>query len=87
MYRDFPAYTLVLLNSILEDGEPGRLLIAPRDVTKAFGRDAGCGGEAELNPMQMYRTVSAVGNPALNTLTVPLMSIGLQPAVERVKAD
>jgi len=32
-----PSYALDLLNSILEDGEQGELLIVLRQMTKAFG--------------------------------------------------
>ena len=35
LLREDPAYTVDLLNSILEDGEPGELLIALRQTTKA----------------------------------------------------
>jgi len=37
MYREDPAYALQLLNSILEDGDQSELLIALRQMAKAFG--------------------------------------------------
>ena len=37
IYREDPAYALQLLNSILEDGDQSELLIALRQMTKAFG--------------------------------------------------
>jgi len=37
LYREDPAYALQLLNSILEDGDQGELLIALRQMAKAFG--------------------------------------------------
>lgn len=37
LYREAPAYALQLLNSILEDGGQGELLIALRQMAKAFG--------------------------------------------------
>ena len=35
LFQQDPAYALELLNSILEDGEQGELLIALRQMTKA----------------------------------------------------
>ena len=86
IYRDDPTYALAMLNSILEDGEPGELLIALRQMTKAFGGMQAVAEKADLNPTQLYRTLSADGNPALSTLTALLKSMGLRLAVERVKA-
>src|SRR5579871_2646920 len=37
IYREDPAYAVQLLNSILEDGDQSELLIALRQMTKAFG--------------------------------------------------
>jgi DNA-binding phage protein len=37
VFRNDPAYAAELLNSILEDGEQGELLIAIRQMSKAFG--------------------------------------------------
>ena len=36
LFQEYPAYALELLHSILEDGEPGELRIAARQITKAF---------------------------------------------------
>ena len=85
-FRDDPEYALELLNSILEDGEPGELLIALRQMTKSFGGVQAVAEKAGLNPTQLYRTLSAEGNPALSSLTMILKSMGLRLAVERVKA-
>jgi len=37
LFQENPAYAVELLNSILEDGEHGELLIALRQMAKAFG--------------------------------------------------
>lgn len=37
VFRNDPGYAADLLNSILEDGEQGELLIALRQMTEAFG--------------------------------------------------
>ncbi|MCW7762499.1 DNA-binding protein [Photorhabdus luminescens] len=55
VFRKDPAYAIERLNSILEDGEQAQLLIALRQMTKAFGRVRSATTEAELNPNQLYR--------------------------------
>lgn len=86
VFQEDPTYALELLNSILEDGEPGELLIALRQMTKAFGGVQSVAEKAHLNPTQLYRTLSADGNPALSSLTAILKAMGLRLAVEPVKA-
>ena len=81
-----PAYALELLKSILEDGEQGELLIALRQMTKAFGGVQSVAEKANLNPTQLYRTLSEVGNPELRSLSAILKAMGLRLAVERVRA-
>ena len=86
IFQEDPGYALELLNSILEDGEPGELLIALRQMAKAFGGVQSIAEKAELNPTQLYRTLSADGNPALSSLTAILKAMGLRLAVQPVKA-
>jgi probable addiction module antidote protein len=85
VFRKDPAYAVELLNSILEDGEHGELLIALRQMTKAFGGVAVIASKAKLNQTQLYRTLSEEGNPALNTLTAVLKAMGLRLAVMPTK--
>ncbi|MBS9424945.1 DNA-binding protein [Photorhabdus caribbeanensis] len=63
VFRKDPTYAIELLNSILEDDEQAELLIVLRQMTKAFGGVCNVSKEAELNPNQLYRTLSAEGNP------------------------
>jgi probable addiction module antidote protein len=81
-----PAYALELLNGILEDGEQGELLITLRQMTKAFGGVQSVAEKANLNPTQLYRTLSEQGNPELRSLSAVLKAMGLRLAVERVRA-
>jgi probable addiction module antidote protein len=85
-FKEDPAYTLDLLNSILEDGEQGELLIALRQMTKAFGGVQSVAEKANLNPTQLYRTLSELGNPELRSLSAILKVMGLRLVVERVHA-
>ena len=81
-----PAYALELLNSILEDGEQGELLIVLRQMTKAFGGVQDVAKKANLNPTQLYRALSEQGNPELRSLSAILKAMGLRLAVEKVRA-
>jgi DNA-binding phage protein len=56
LLREDPAYALELLNEILEDGELGELLIALRQMTKAFGGVQSVAEKANLNPTQLIRS-------------------------------
>ena len=86
LFKEDPAYALELLNGILEDGEQGELLIALRQMTKAFGGVQTVAEMANLNPAQLYRTLSEQGNPELRSLAAILKAMGLRLAVESVKA-
>jgi len=86
LLREDPAYALELLNGILEDGEQGELLITLRQMTKAFGGVQSVAEKANLNPTQLYRTLSEEGNPELRSLAAILKAMGLRLAVERVRA-
>ena len=86
LFKQDPAYALELLNSILEDGEQGELLITLRQMTKAFGGVQNVAEKANLNPTQLYRTLSAEGNPELRSLSAILKVMGLRLAVEPVRA-
>ena len=85
LFKEDPAYALQLLNSILEDGEQGELLIALRQMAKAFGGVQAVAEKANLKPTQLYRTLSEEGNPELRSLSAVLKAMGLRLAVERVR--
>ena len=76
LFQQDPAYALELLNSIMEDGEQGELLIALRQMAKAFGGVQSVAEKANLNPTQLYRTLSEEGNPALSSLAAILKAMG-----------
>lgn len=84
VFRNDPAYAIDLLNSILEDGEQGELLIALRQMANAFGGVPSVAVKAHLNRTQLYRTLSAKGNPALSSLVAVLKAMGLRLAVEKL---
>lgn len=86
-YAKDARFAVQVINDVLENGEPGELLITLRQMTKAFGGVQAVAEKAELNPTQLYRTLSAEGNPTLSTFRAVLGAMGLQLRVERVKPD
>ena len=84
-YREDPAFAVEILNSILEDGDQGELMIALRQIAKAFGGVQAIAEQAHLNPTQLYRTLSPNGNPALSSLSAILKAMGLRLAVKPVQ--
>jgi probable addiction module antidote protein len=85
LLRDDPDYAVQLLNSILEDGDQSELLIALRQMTKAFGGVRAVAETANLSPTQLYRTLSPTGNPVLSNLSATLKAMGLRLAVQPVQ--
>jgi probable addiction module antidote protein len=85
VFQADPTYAAAMLNSILADGDQGELLIALRQITAAFGGVSTVAQKAHLNQTQLYRTLSAEGNPALSTLTAVLKVMDLRLAVEPIK--
>jgi len=81
-YQKDPAYALELLNSVLADGDQAELLLVLRQLAKAFGGVQAIADKAQLNPTQIYRTLSADGNPALSSFRAILDAMGLRLAVE-----
>lgn len=82
LYRGDPAFAVKVLNSILADGDQAELLIVLRHMTKAFGGVQAVAEQAQLNPTQLYRTLSPQGNPGLSSLAAILRAMGLRLAVE-----
>ena len=82
LYRSDPALALETINQILEDGDQAELLIVLRQLAQALGGVQAVAEQAQLNPTQLYRTLSPKGNPALSSLTAILKAMGLRLAVQ-----
>jgi probable addiction module antidote protein len=82
LLREDPAYAVELLNSILADGDQSELLIALRQMAKAFGGVQSIADTAQLSTTQLYRTLSPTGNPVLSNLSAILNAMGLRLAVQ-----
>lgn len=84
LYKNDPALALQTINSILDDGDQGELLVILRQMTKAFGGVQSIADKAHLNPTQLYRTLSPDGNPALSSLSAILKAMDLRLTVQSV---
>lgn len=85
LYHEDPALAVELLNSILEDGDQGELMVALRQMTKAFGGVPKVAEQAHLNPTQLYRTLSPTGNPAFSSLSAILKAMGMRLSVQSIQ--
>lgn len=82
MFRDDPQLAAEFLSAVIRDGSQEELLIAMRQLALAFGGVASVARTAKLNPKTLYRTLSAQGNPELDTLTSILNVMGLRLSIE-----
>lgn len=76
-----PLEAAAYLSAALEDGSQDVFLLALRDVTEAFGMSE-VARESSLNRENLYRMLSAQGNPQLSSLNALLHSLGLRLAVQ-----
>ena len=76
-----PEEAAAYLNAALEDGSQEVFLTALRDVAEARGMSL-TAGRAHLDRANMYRILSAKGNPQLSSLSSLLRGVGLRLAVE-----
>lgn len=82
LFRGDPQIAAATLDAILADGDQGELLVTLRQMTKAFGGLPAVAKSAELNPTQLYRTLSETGNPELRSLNALLRSMGMRLSVQ-----
>ena len=86
LFRDDPEFAAHYLDEILRDGEQADLLMALRQMAKAFGGAGSVAAKAGINQTQIYRTLSADGNPALSTLFAILKAMNLRLSVLPLRA-
>lgn len=85
LFREDPAFATTYLNKVLGEGDQADLLIALRQLAQAFGGVPAIAEQAHLNVTQLYRTLSAQGNPELRSLTAVLKAMGLRLAVQPIR--
>ena len=76
-----PEEAAAYLDAALEENDQAIFLLALRDIAEAHGVSQ-VAQDAHLNRENLYRMLSATGNPHLSSLTALLRSIGLRLAVE-----
>ena len=76
-----PVEAAAYLNAAIEDGDQQVFLLALRDVTEAH-KISHVARETGLNRENLYRLLSAAGNPQLSSLNALLHSLGLRLAVD-----
>ncbi len=86
LYRSDPALALEVINGILVDGDQAELMSVLRQLALAVGGMQVVAEQANLNPTQLYRTLSPKGNPALSSLIAILKAMGLRLAVQPLVA-
>lgn len=87
LFHEDTAFATQYLNQILAEGDQADLLIALRQLAKAFGGVSRVAEQAQLNPTQLYRTLSAEGNPELRSLTAVLKAMGMRLSVQPIRSD
>ena len=80
--KDVAAY----LNAALEDGHPAVLLQALRNVAQTKGGMGALAKTAGVSRESLYRTLSARGNPKVDTLIALLRAMDLKLAITPRKA-
>lgn len=84
MYKADPELALSVMNEIMLDGDQAELMVALRHMALAFGGVSAIAEKANLNPTQMYRTLSAEGNPTFSNLRATLGAMNLQLMVQPI---
>ncbi|WP_208438910.1 DNA-binding protein [Bartonella grahamii] len=82
IFHDDPELAAATLDAILADGDQGELLVTPRQMAKAYGGVQAVAKAANLNPTQLYRTLSEKGNPEFRSLNALLRTMGFRLAVQ-----
>ena len=84
LFRDFPIYSVDLLNDDLEKKGQGEFLVALRQLSKSFGGVHAVAAKAKMNPSQLFRILSAKGNPEMRSLSAILRAMGMRLGVDWV---
>jgi probable addiction module antidote protein len=79
-----PELALAYLKISFEDDDPSIFLKALGRVAKANGGLSSLAKKTGLNRENLYRTLSAKGNPKLNNIDALLRTFGMKLTVEQV---
>jgi len=85
VFRENPAYAVEILNTILEQGDQDELLIALRQMIKAFIPPTTSAEAAELNDAHIHRVLSTGANLEICGLSKILKTMNLRLVVQPIK--
>jgi probable addiction module antidote protein len=85
-FKDNPQEAAAYLSAVLEDGDQEEVLLALRRITPAFGGVPKLAEQTDLYAKTLYRTLSARGNPEINSAMAILKAMGMRLAVEPIDA-
>ncbi len=80
-----PAQAAVYIEAVIDLEDPAALLVALRHVAKAHGM-AEVARRADVSDKNLFKALSATGNPTLATVHKVLAAVGLRLSVEPVMA-
>ena len=81
-----PKEAAAYLNAAMEDGDVAVILLALRDVAEAW-RVGKVAAEADLNRENVYRILSAEGNPRLSSFVNLLHAVGIELRVQAARME
>lgn len=81
-FRRDPKFAAAYLNAVLDEGDRAEIMTALRYITDAFGGVSTVAQKTRLNSTTLYRTLSAQGNPELNSFMEIMKAVGMRILVE-----
>lgn len=84
-FRRDPKFAAAYLNAVLNEGDRGEIMVALRYMTDAFGGVSAVAQKTRLNSTTLYRTLSAKGNPELNSFMEIMKAVGMRILVEPLR--
>jgi probable addiction module antidote protein len=81
-FRRDPKFAAAYLNAVLDEGDRAEIMTALRYITDAFGGVSTIAQKTRLNTTTLYRTLSAQGNPELNSFMEIMKAVGMRILVE-----
>ena len=80
-----PAQAAAYIEAVIDLEDPAALLVALRHVAKAHGMTE-VARRADVGDKNLFKALSATGNPTLATVHKVLAAVGLRLSVEPLKA-
>jgi probable addiction module antidote protein len=85
--EDARAYLELALEEYAAEGDIEEFLVALRDVAEAQGGIGELARHTTLNRQNLYKALSATGNPRLKTIDTILHTLGFRLAVAPLEPD